>query len=510
MRFRYLLLFGISFFFLNRASAEEVGKLVTEVWEVAVVTDKESGKDQKIGYSHFSVHEIEQNGAKILRARKELRMSIARGKDIVDVKAEVGTDENAEGIVVGVYMKQWLGKDQTLILRGTLKEHDMHIVYEGGAANEKKFPWSPKIVGLVKEQMLLRDHKAKPGDQFSYKFYEPTLNTFFMIDVSVIKEEEVDLPGGKRKLLRVEAKPEKIMGVQLPISILWVEPTSYTPVVTQSELPGIATFKLIRSTKEAALAANGKVPELFASQSIRLKNRIENIHTATAITYRVTLGADAVESKDLVREDPRQTIDKLEKNSFTLHVESIRRPQPVEKPGKIGAEYKTSNYFITSDDAKVQELAKAAVGTEKDDWAKAQKIEFWVKRNMKVLDFSEALATASHVAQTLTGDCTEFAMLCAAMCRAEGIPSRTAIGLVYVEDRNQVPMFAFHMWTEVYVKDQWLALDATIGRGSIGPGHIKVTDHHWNNIRAFDPLLPVTGFMLAKPSIEVIAVRRPN
>jgi hypothetical protein len=60
------------------------------------------------------------------------------------------------------------------------------------------------------------------------------------------------------------------------------------------------------------------------------------------------------------------------------------------------------------------------------------------------------------------------------------------------------------------VNDQWLALDATLGRGSVGPGHIKITDHHWDGVRDFSPLLPVTRFILAKPSVEVVSYRRSN
>ena len=61
----------------------------------------------------------------------------------------------------------------------------------------------------------------------------------------------------------------------------------------------------------------------------------------------------------------------------------------------------------------------------------------------------EALAPADHVARTLRGDCTEFAMLGAAMCRAAGVPSRTAIGLVYHTDRLGTPKLSYHMWMEV-------------------------------------------------------------
>jgi transglutaminase-like putative cysteine protease len=484
-------------------------KLAQDVWEVALVKDAQ-GKEQKIGYAHFTVQEITLEGEKLLRARKELRLTIGRGEQMAEVKADVGTDETHEGKVVGVYMKQWLGKEQTLVLQGKLQEKEMHVTVDGPVSNERKLPWNPNVIGLIREQSLLREKKVKSGDKFNYLLYEPTINNFLRIDVTVGSEEEISLPGGKRKLLRIESKPQKLEQITLPSSVMWVEPTSYIPLVTQMELPGLGFFKLVRSNKEAALAPNGNVPELFSAQSIRLSKPIDNIHTATAITYRVTLKSKDSEPKGLVKEDNRQTIDKIEGNRFNLHVEAIRSPQSIDKSKEVGDEYQKSNHFINSDDKQVIGYAKEAVGDEKDAWKKAQMIERWVHSHMKPVDYTEAMATASHVAKTLSGDCTEYAMLTAAMCRAQEIPSRTSIGLVYVHDRKLGPILAFHMWTEVFVQGQWLGIDATIGKGSIGPGHVKITDHHWHDIRAFDPLLPVTRFLLSKPSMEVIAVRRPN
>src|SRR5207249_84523 len=125
--------------------------------------------------------------------------------------------------------------------------------------------------------------------------------------------------------------------------------------------------------------------------------------------------------------------------------------------------------------------------------------------NMRSLNFTEAMATADQVARTLEGDCTEYAMLAAAMCRVVQVPSRTALGLVYAELR-QGPVFAYHMWTEVWIDGQWLALDATLGRGSIGAAHIKITDHSWHDIHDLKPLLPIRRVIQGKPSIQIMRV----
>jgi transglutaminase-like putative cysteine protease len=97
-------------------------------------------------------------------------------------------------------------------------------------------------------------------------------------------------------------------------------------------------------------------------------------------------------------------------------------------------------------------------------------------------------------------------MLTAALCRAAGVPARTAVGLVYLQDRERGPVLGFHMWTEVWVHGQWLAIDATLGRGSIGAGHLKIADHSWQDTQTLAPLLPVVR-ALGKVKVEVVSVK---
>ena len=64
------------------------------------------------------------------------------------------------------------------------------------------------------------------------------------------------------------------------------------------------------------------------------------------------------------------------------------------------------------------------------------------------------------------------------------------------------PGFGFHMWTEVWIRDRWMPLDATIGRGGIGCGHLKLTHSNLSNgdeVSAILSVLPV----LRQVQIEV-------
>src|SRR5207253_66227 len=107
----------------------------------------------------------------------------------------------------------------------------------------------------------LKDRHAKPGDRLTYRLFEPTVNNVIRVQVEVKGYDQVPLNGVNRKLLRVLAKPEKILGVQLPSQTLWYD-EEYRPVVTEGEVPGLGELTLRRTTKEKALAPNGKLRDL--------------------------------------------------------------------------------------------------------------------------------------------------------------------------------------------------------------------------------------------------------
>jgi transglutaminase-like putative cysteine protease len=486
-----------------------VPKPLDEVWEVAYVQN-DRGVDVKIGHIHLTCVPVDADGKKLLRTTKELRFVVGRADAKAEMKADISADEDADGKVHAIKAKLWLGRDRVQSLDCTIDGPKIRVTADGEFKYQKEFAWDPNCVGLGREQTLLRDKKAKTGDEFTYRYFEPQVTNYVTVKVSVKDKERVALPGDvKRELLKVVATPDPLklkegQILRLPAATFWADPVSYDTIKTQMDIPEIGKVSLIRTSKVAALAPNGQVPDLMKRQSIFLKSAVPGMHERASIVYRVTFQGDA-QPKDLVVQDARQAIKNTDGKSFELHVTARRKPQALAKEEKAPAEFLKSNYFINSDDSGVKELAKRAVGATSEPWLKAQKIESFVRHYMKPADYTEAMAPADHVAKTRTGDCTEYAMLTAAMCRAQGVPSRTAIGLVYVDRLLGQPAgLAFHMWTEVFVDGQWLGLDATLGQGSIGPGHIKITDHSWADVISFTPLLPVKGFIMANPTVEVV------
>merc|ERR1719261_959477 len=108
--------------------------------------------------------------------------------------------------------------------------------------------------------------------------------------------------------------------------------------------------------------------------------------------------------------------------------------------------------------------------SEKTELQLAYSLRDLVHSHIQDKHLSTAYASASETARTGSGDCTEHAVLLAALLKARGIPSRVCHGLVYVEqggsaingqaeydaDGNLVErggattsgQFGWHMWSQ--------------------------------------------------------------
>jgi len=122
-------------------------------------------------------------------------------------------------------------------------------------------------------------------------------------------------------------------------------------------------------------------------------------------------------------------------------------------------------------------------------------------------NFRVSFATASEVARNLSGDCSEHAVLAAAMCRAVGIPARVAIGLVYVDAPKQgLKGFGYHMWIETYINRRWVALDPTFDQSVVDAVHIKLADSSLQGVSPFEAFVPIAR-VAGKLEIEPLELR---
>lgn len=103
-------------------------------------------------------------------------------------------------------------------------------------------------------------------------------------------------------------------------------------------------------------------------------------------------------------------------------------------------------------------------------------IEAFVANYITEPSYIHSFSFASTVAKSRSGDCTEYAVLSAALARALAIPARVVVGTIIVDDGSTVEAIG-HAWNEFLLDGRWWRIDAAMyGSGSLNtfylPSHI--------------------------------------
>jgi transglutaminase-like putative cysteine protease len=189
-------------------------------------------------------------------------------------------------------------------------------------------------------------------------------------------------------------------------------------------------------------------------------------------TYKLNFkNAPKVDRAQFAR-TPAQKVKWLNDRTLQITVQTNAVGAEDQQPGE---KFTASSTMLDADHPKVQQLVEEALGSQREslsDREKAQKLRRFVYQYITQKDLSIGLATASEVAETGQGDCTEHAVLLAAMLRACDIPSRIANGLIYANHfAGADDIFGYHMWTQAWLPSAaeegvgWVDLDAA------APGH---------------------------------------
>jgi hypothetical protein len=306
----------------------------------------------------------------------------------------------------------------------------------------------------------------------------------------------------------------------------WIDPRGET---LKSIVPSLQQ-EAVRTTKADALApASGEPLDLMIASTVPITGKLVPSATSKRVVYWAHVKNGQIAG--LFADCPSQRVKSMDDQTVELTVVAVR---PEHKPeaqarGPAAATSATAvgrgspdpahtsteglpnpptdadsapSSFIQSTDPLIQQMAAQAAAKETDPWKIARALESFVQRTVKNKNYSQAFATAADVARSLEGDCTEHALLLAALSRARKIPARAAFGLIYYPPKHG---FAYHMWTEVWINDRWVPMDATLGLGGIGADHIKLGDSNFAGSSPLTDLLSVVQ-ALGRLELNVLSV----
>ncbi len=399
-----------------------------------------------------------QTGSAVVRTLVRLSPALIMESFSFSLDSEVGTFR-ADGT---------LGADSTL-----------HVTIDaGGSEQEISYRLAePPIFSAALPIRIAMAGELEVGNTLRLPVFDPSTLATRAVEVHVLEHDTLVVPDSaylnpstnRWEPARYDSIPVwKIAEVHGGVQVVsWVDHDGR--VISASSALGFTMekteYELARQAQEdsrgvATLAID---QDVILSTAIRSKADLGSVEEYDVLRFRLT----GVELAGFQLDGGRQT---LRGDTLIVRRENWAAVEPdFSLPYKLMdmREELEAEPLIQSDDPRIQREARQAVGRWlRDPKAAAQRLTTRVDRMLeKSVTFS--VPSALQVLESRQGDCNEHTVLYVAMARALGLPARTAVGLVYLNNS-----FFYHAWPEVWL-GEWVAVDPTFGQYPADAAHIR-------------------------------------
>jgi hypothetical protein len=200
----------------------------------------------------------------------------------------------------------------------------------------------------------------------------------------------------------------------------------------------------------------------------------ERAGVADRIRYRLRLKNGGVLAGTCPLDGTQRLISAVSPSQWI--VESRRRLAPTGRgtalPPDSARIYLASNAYLNLEDTLLARQAASLVPGETDPVRIAAAVYAWVAGRFRFQMGSVLFGTSSETVRDLTGDCSEAAILTAALLRARGVPARVALGFASLGKG----VFIGHAWGEAWLDGGWVGVDAALRQFPAGAERVKLAD----------------------------------
>jgi len=455
---------------------------------------------KKVGYNIQS--RIVEDGK--VTTTEKFNITMSRAGEPVTMDALETSIESTKGEPLGFESVQQFGVMTVKVAGVVDKQGKVQLtVTSMGSAQKNEMQWPSGAMMSEGLRMLMMKKGLKQGTEYTARVFSPGIQQAIDAEIKVGQKQKVDLLGRVAGLTEVTSR-YSLPGAGEIVSTSYVD-DEFRAQKTIMPVVGIQV-EMIACAKDFALGEND-VFEFVNRMFLDSPEPLKDVQSAKSITYHLS-PTDSTKNLVIPSGDS-QKVQQLENGKLIVTIEPIEAPAGVKFPYKGGdsaiLEAMKPTRFVQSDSKDIIELARKAIGNTNDAAEAARRIEAFVAKYIKSFDLSVGYATAVETATSKQGDCTEFAVLTAALCRAVGIPSKVVSGVAYVDDWRGYQGFGGHAWAQAYVGDKWIDLDAAFkgsGLGGYDAGHIALAIGNGNPEGFFNLATTVGQFKIDKVVIN--------
>jgi hypothetical protein len=453
-----------------------------EFWEQLTIEGK------PVGFQRTALSFEEIKGQPVKRLERQSRLIVLRYGNSFDVALNVNSVSQIEGSFSSATV-QLNGGGEPI---ETTYQSESDQLTIANSSDQTTLPWKQDIPGPETLLCELLNTPMKSGEIRQITFFEPAMHSLVEATLTACQPEQVNVNGVTKNLLRIEVQNRLELlqaGIQTVSETLWTDSGGN---IIRRELPlEEQTILAVRVPREKALEFQVEKPsvELGNLGVIPLNSFLPQPHHATKIEFIVETPKELPTNR--FPQTPFQFVEQIDKTSAKITVLSAVNnnrnfDNAASEQFKYDKEEATpedlaSNQLINLHDPKLIELANQVNSETLTPYQTALALEQLVHNTIRQTSFSIALASSSDVLKSKSGDCTEFAVLFAALCRVKKIPARITLGLVYapfspINNEPEQAGMVFHLWNEVFIDGVWQPFDAVLALGGADAARIKITD----------------------------------
>lgn len=431
---------------------------------------------KKIGYLSFLQQYKREGENRFIVRKEETFMRIRRSNHVIEKREYSVKTMDFSGRLLNFHFRSEQGNSY-LEIKGDCdyKKRIIKITYNrNGRRKLEELNHIENSLTEYQALTVLKNRGWVEGDSISYSNLMIEKGSYIDVEMKLEKIEERILDSEKKILYKVARTIENIPQIQ---SVTWVD-SELIPHRGELIFPSMR-YTLKPTIQDEALELITVDPAALNLAKIRLhnskffsidkyRNKIKKIELFLKLPkgeqflHDLDGGFQKIRSGNL-KEGLRLIID----TRIPREIENT----PIKTQSKSFPSFLESNVYIESDDKKIKSTSQK-LEVKESAWETALKIKNWVYNNIK-MNFKTGFASAVEVFQTREGDCTEHAVLTAALCRAAGIPTRIAIGYHLSLNKDKTPDYIGHMWNEVSVDGIWIPIDSTVSKTMHDPFKIR-------------------------------------
>ncbi len=423
------------------AKASKPGADSAEAWLSSTI------QGQKVGYSVYRFDRLPGG----YRFESFIKMTIAMaGKEQqVQSRSEAFTGPD---LVLENFNFTFSSQDRSFAVRGRVAGGVLWITAPGSKEERSIELTGPVYPSSALGRMVIVRKFAKDST-YEVPVFDAAVMGVSLAQVKVLGREKVKAGGQEYDALKFMTRMAKTDVTS------WVDDKGMAIVETSK--PGIRSE---RTTAERVLKAEPEGEKFDVLTVFRVP--VDTQVPEGAMVHRLKLEIAGVDPKEYDLSGPGQQV--LGTAPLVVEIKTPDVPaEPVTLPIAAESDYLKPSVSIQCDAPEVKAKLNEAIGAEKDGVAATRKLVSWVftvVEKQPTASFPNAL----DVLKTMKGDCNEHAVLFAALARAAGIPTRIAVGLLYM---NRA--FYYHAWNEVYL-GKWIPVDATFGEFPASALHVRL------------------------------------